>query len=145
MSIDLTKLNWMFKQAFSDKIDMYTNPNRKDELETYLIKKDLEIETERQERWKLENEFNIKRQKLQKLEKGKYKIKLLKQINDYTEILGQPEDIIEVYNNGARNSRGSMNRNQDDRALVFDYGMSGTDNYYPTIDFEIIEYLGKQR
>ena len=118
---------------------MFINPARKEELEQYLK----ECDVKNAERDRIENERNEKINKLPKLEKGRYKIKLLKEIRNYDTKLGNIGDIVEVYNEGARKSRGSLNSHQDNRALVYDYGMSGTDNYYPTIDFEIIEYLGK--
>lgn len=140
MSMDIKDINRVFKEAYSDKMDMYMNPSRAEELKKYQIQKEIDLIKNN----KLEDERNEKISKLQPLVPGKYKIKLLNEIFNYTTSLGKKGSIIKVYNKGPSQHTGSLNRNQDIRALVYDYGMSGTDNYYPTIDFEIIEYLGNE-
>ena len=138
MSIDVKNVNNIFKKAYGDLLDMAFDPNRKEEYKEYRNKRDAEIKALEL----VENERKQQIDLLPRLEKGKYKIKILKEMQNYSTSLGKVGEIIEVYNAGPSKHKGSLNWNQDSRALVYDYGMSGTDNYFPTIDFEIIEYLG---
>lgn len=138
MTIDLKKANQVFIQSFSDKLDLYTNPDRSEELKVYLSDRD-SIKLIKQIKT---NNRNKEIAKLKPLPKGRYKIKCLTTITEYGTTLGKNGDVVTVFNNGNTWNGGSMNMNQDDRALNFDYGMGGADCYFPNIDFEIIEYLG---
>lgn len=140
MNFDLKGINQIFKNAYSDKFDMMTNPTRAEEYKLYLSQRDKELEKIKY----LEKQRQYKIDLLEPLKVGKYKIKALKDI----EILYGPSikqgKIRVLYNAGPSKHTGSLNGNQDSRAIIYDHGMSGVDQYYPTIDFEILEYLGDE-